>query len=952
MGGLLSNYPAFPGFFDSWKGIERQKKMANASALRSAGRFAEAKIAFEEALGLAKEENNRAGQIFCLMNIGVLSWNLGEVGESVHFYRKALLLAKELRLIDKQEECAAAIKIYDLYSRAKTLRDENRHEESVQSFKQAIDLARKIHSLEHELKCLRQLSLNFPEEHEQFFQLNSTALEIAKKIKHRLEEARCLNNIGLFYWKSNKYSTALGLLNEALLIAREIDRGGKDESACLNNLGIVYRELGDYDRALRHLKEALEIDRTLNDYNNIANDLNNIGEVIRNKDDKQHNLEAYAYYEMCIDIASKIKNQNLQIFALNNMGLFYQEHSKFFKSIECLTEAYRKSKKNPKDKELSHIFSNLGTAYFGLRDLEKAKDYYNKALELALSAGRDEVLWEAYFGLGRCMEYEQQYKLGLSYYRMAVEVIDSIKSGLAVDLHKAGFFRNKLKVYESYLNLLFKLITEEKAGRHDNVFFQTVERAKARTFIEELRDSKLDEQEMDRGAYKKLGEISKKISRTLSELANEALPEQTRQAIWERLEDEEEQYIICRTQMKAERKRASEIDNFGVVSLEYVQRDILDQGTAIMEFFLGTDQSYAFLITKKDFVLKKFPGRSAIEDSLKAYLRMISMPSQGEFKGVLAAKRIYRDLVLPFQEYLSPSINRLIIIPDGILYYLPFETLVADLGGGAKGSGYLIEFYKISYAPSVSSLVFLMQRGNAKRNPKYLLALGNPNYSLRNSKDQSGNNFKKYEELLREFYLNKGFNFSSLPFSKKEIKKISNFFPKNKIDIFTEGKAKEEVVKKVPLSDYQILHFACHAFLDEKTPYRSALILNLDDDTEEDGFLQVREIQDLKLNANLAVLSACQTGRGRLENGEGVFGLPRAFFYAGALSTISSLWKVSDRVTSDFMHYFYHFLAQGNDKSQALRLAKIKMLKSRFSHPFFWAGFVLNGDYQAQIILH
>jgi CHAT domain-containing protein len=133
--------------------------------------------------------------------------------------------------------------------------------------------------------------------------------------------------------------------------------------------------------------------------------------------------------------------------------------------------------------------------------------------------------------------------------------------------------------------------------------------------------------------------------------------------------------------------------------------------------------------------------------------------------------------------------------------------------------------------------------------------------------------------------------------------------------------------------------------LDEQIPARSALVLTLDEDPNEDGFLQAREIASLELNADLVVLSACQTGKGRIENGEGVLGLPRSFFYAGARSTISSLWKIDDKSTSEIMPEFYRRLADGHNKAQSLRLAKLDMLYSRFAHPFYWGAFILNGNY-------
>jgi len=199
-------------------------------------------------------------------------------------------------------------------------------------------------------------------------------------------------------------------------------------------------------------------------------------------------------------------------------------------------------------------------------------------------------------------------------------------------------------------------------------------------------------------------------------------------------------------------------------------------------------------------------------------------------------------------------------------------------------------------------------------------------------------------EILREFYLNQGFYFAPLPYSKKEIRDIAKNFPSGEVDVFLGGKAQEETLKSMPLAEYGIVHFACHGLLDEQVPFRSALVLSIDEDKKEDGFLQVREIYNLRLNADMVVLSACQTGRGRLESGEGLLGLPRIFFYAGAKSVISTLWPINDKSTSILMHSIYEHLSKGESKSQAIRSAKIKMLNSKYAHPFYWAAFVLNGD--------
>ena len=200
--------------------------------------------------------------------------------------------------------------------------------------------------------------------------------------------------------------------------------------------------------------------------------------------------------------------------------------------------------------------------------------------------------------------------------------------------------------------------------------------------------------------------------------------------------------------------------------------------------------------------------------------------------------------------------------------------------------------------------------------------------------------------LVYEIYRDQGYEFLPLVYSKKEIKKISGYFPKKKTDVFLEKEASEFAIKGLSLEDYKIIHFVCHSFLDETFPMRSALVMSQDEDFKEDGFLKVREIYNFNLNSELIVLSACFTGQGKLEGSEGVLGLPRIFFYAGAKSVVSTLWGIHDRATVDFMNYFYRNLSEGKDKAQALRAAKIDMLKSKYDHPYYWAAFQITGAVQ------
>jgi CHAT domain-containing protein len=195
------------------------------------------------------------------------------------------------------------------------------------------------------------------------------------------------------------------------------------------------------------------------------------------------------------------------------------------------------------------------------------------------------------------------------------------------------------------------------------------------------------------------------------------------------------------------------------------------------------------------------------------------------------------------------------------------------------------------------------------------------------------------------------FVLDTIPYSKREIKMAANYFPRYRRNIFIGNEACEEIIKKISKKNYQIIHFACHGVIDGNVPLRSALILSRISE-KEDGLLQVRELYELKIAANLVILSACQTGRGSLEQGEGVLGLPRVFFFNGARSVVSTLWKIEDKPTAIFMKRFYKFLAQGLSKAQALRMAKQEMRRTKYKHPYYWAGFILTGDGESTVDFH
>ena len=490
------------------------------------------------------------------------------------------------------------------------------------------------------------------------------------------------------------------------------------------------------------------------------------------------------------------------------------------------------------------------------------------------------------------------------------------------------------------INLLFK--SEEKSLDIKAKVFNIIERAKARAFLESVAESQINiKEKLNSDLRKREIEITDKISSILNRLSDSNLDDINRKKIQEEYHQAENEYTLFISKMRTEIPEVANMILPEPCHLLQVQNRLLDEKTAVVEYFLGEQQSYLFIIEKNGSNLYLLPPRNEIRKSIKGFIKELSDPPKGMYRGFLASKRLYEELLMPIEEFLPESIESLIIIPDGFLYFLPFEALLLCSDIQASNNHYLVEKYKISYAPSCSSLLFLKEKRDHVKHPKSLLAIGSPKYSL----GRTTNSIKKTSSsILKEIYENQGFDFSPLPYSRKEINKITKLFPKQERDLYLGKHAKEEVIKCATLKDYKIIHLACHSLVDEKFPFRSALVLTVDNDTKEDGFLLVREIYNLRLTADMIVLSACQTGRGRLENIEGVLGLPRIFFYCGAGSVVSSLWKINDKSTTKFMFYFYKYISEGNSKPQALRLAKIKMMKTKYSHPFYWASFVLYGD--------
>lgn len=356
----------------------------------------------------------------------------------------------------------------------------------------------------------------------------------------------------------------------------------------------------------------------------------------------------------------------------------------------------------------------------------------------------------------------------------------------------------------------------------------------------------------------------------------------------------------------------------------------------VLEYALGDRESYLWVVAPAGVRFFRLPPRAAVERAVADYRKLIATRPRGAMFDAwqAPAEALYSMLVKPARPYLSPE-RPLVIVPDGILHYLPFETLRSKDSSGRPQC--LIEQFPVSYMPSVSVLAELQLRP-PERARLDLLAYGDPLFS------RMGAASSPSVDLVQGIYESAGIRFPPLPSTRREVEALGRLFPPERRTIFLGPDATEASVKHTNLLDYRLLHFATHAIADDRNPARSGIVLSLVNTGDEDGILRLNEVFNLELSAALVALSACQTGLGNLVRGEGMVGLTRAFLYAGARRVAVSLWDVNDLTAPDFMLSFYRRLSQGEDPASALRSAKVEMLQSDSpvrTHPYFWAPFVL-----------
>ncbi|MBD3195002.1 MAG: CHAT domain-containing protein [Candidatus Lokiarchaeota archaeon] len=911
-----------------------EKMITKGGNLHKKGEYEEALQLFRSALSLSLSLRSR---LQCYYKLGVLAWNTGAMQKAESFYEKGFVLSCAENNDKFAEKFKCALTVIHNYNQAKEERNNSHLETSVEYFTAAAFFSEKVNNPELKIKCLRQLSISYlyMNEFNIFLNLNKKCLYLSEMLNHSKEKCRCLINLGGYYDLYNQYTLALGKYFEALKIAENKDYFS-EKSSCYLNISTIYLNLNMYEKAYAYLEEAYKIDRKSGNEEFIAQDLNNLGLIKKNLYKRNKNerlfIDSFRNFYEGLQLAEKHQWRKLKIKFMNNMGRLFCEKREYKKALLYFQRGLEEFSENSDLNSEVMLNINIGFSYLELERPRSAIDHFRYALSAGQRLGVHHVLWEVYYGIGRYYEQQEKIEEAIQWYEKSAQTIEKIKKHISLDIHQAGYLSEKMKVYESLLNLYFSYYQETGTDLFIDKMFLIAEQAKSNTLIENLQGFHTHVfNNLPAELMSPKSDLEMKMSSVLTKLSNIQMDENERNRLSKKFDRLEEEYMVLLSDIERQYPRIAQIMAPEIKEIQDIQKYLRRTHSSIIEYFLGNKTSYVFLITPQKKAVFTLGSKKDLDNNLKGILKYLTKPAYRPSITAKALRRLSHEL-LPFPLQMTGLNKNLIIVADGQLFYFPFDVLM-----NKKNGAYLMDDFQISYMPSATAL-FHLSSEEKKSSDFNLLFFGSPDYTSFTDTAQAVNPgdtvFRLYEE--------EGYSVSPLPYARNEVNEISNLFPAERTAVFLGADASEENIKNLSLSHFDCLHFACHGLI-TRNPFRSALILSPETDSEEDGFLQGREIFDLKLDADLVVLSACQSGKGLITKGEGLLGISRVFFYSGARSVISTLWDINDKSTALFMRNFYGFLKEGQSKAAALRKAKMEM-REKYIHPFYWAPYILTGD--------
>ncbi len=769
-------------------------------------------------------------------------------------------------------------------------------------------------------------------------------------------------NKGNVYNDNTDYDKALMYYKNALNIFNlNLSPDHPDISIIYNNLGNVYNKKNNYNKALDYYKKSLSIcknpiSRTiiLRNFAKIYNEL------------KQFN-KAEKYYKLAIKTAdNEIGKNHLELgHSYLAYGEFCVEKGDDTTALFLLKNAYNIYLENfgQKNPNVSNALTEIGNYYYYHKDFVKSIEYYQQAIisnvydfndiNFYKNPNLENVILDIdllYPLLGKAKAFYSLYsespnnindlKESLKCYDLAVKLIEKVRDYLSKE-SKYTLTENVKSTFDKTIKISLELYKTTKDKKYLETAFEYAEKSKSAVLLASIRDVDAikfgDIPEILQDIEKEINGKIRAYDKLVYDEKNSENPDSLKINLWEsKLFDLNREHDNLISKFEKEHKQYYSLKyDKNVISVKTIQKK-LNKNKALIEYTVSDSLLFIFVITSEKFSALELPIDIMFHNNielLRKLLKNVSAENSNvNFRDYsIVSYQLYRDLIKPIQNLITGK--DLIIIPDGILGYIPFEALISMLPDVEKidyrNLFYLIKNYSISYSYSAT---LLFKDYKTKTTGNKLLAFA-PTYEITDKTEKN--------QLL---VLNKpGYTLSPIKNAKTEIININKIFDGK----YLQDLGATELNFKTYANNFDVLHFAMHTIINDENPMYSKMVFTLNNDSVEDGFLNTYEIYNLDLNARLVVLSACNTGFGKLNKGEGIMSLARGFLYAGVQSIIMTLWEIEDKSGAEIMTKFYNNLKEGNSIDNALRKAKLDYIKSALplrAHPYFWAAYIDIGN--------
>jgi CHAT domain-containing protein/Tfp pilus assembly protein PilF len=892
---------------------------AQAESIVQKGDYDEALRISNLALHVAEKSGERARVGNALCEIGDIYARRNPPKEAETYLKRCLNVFEEIG--DKKGQARA------LHAMAVAYDTERRHELAVEFYDKALALAQQAGDKNLTALCFNGLGMAHTSlgQYEAGLDYYFKARTLSEEIGDKTILNMALNNIGTRYLAQGRYGEALVYLNKSLDVMQQLGESADRRSLAYKyqNIGLVYRRQGRLEQALAYAQKSLDILVAIDDKFGIANLQNNIGVIYKAQGLYDQGLD---WFQKACANYEALKATPGMARCLNNIGDTYRLQGHLNEALVPLQKSLELREQGKDRGAVTLSLNNLASLYEAQGKYAEMLEVSRRSAKISDDLYSREEVWTAQDNMGRALVALGQPEEARTAYQSAIATLEELRLEVGGnEQQQQSFLEGRLS---PWLDMVDLLVSQRKYAEA----LTFAEQSKSRVLLDALQSGRADlrkswskeEQQGEEELRLRLVGLNSQFTAEVRKDKPDAKRVGELKAAVEKArleyEDFETRLYVAHPKLKVQQGEAP------IIKADELAALLPDASSALLEYVVGDEKTYLFVVTKgADVRVYTLPiKREVLAKQTEAFRQQLAARDLG-FR--TPASKLYELLIKPAAPQLAGKTN-LIIAPDSTLWDLPFQTLLNS------SNRFLIEDAAISYAPSLSVLREMSKRRQveaAHASPATLLALGNPVLGAET--------LKRAALTLRDGKLD------PLPEAEQEVKALGRLYGATHSKVYVGAEAREDRVK-AEAGSAKVLHFATHGLLNNTSPMYSHLAL-AGGGTNEDSLLEAWELMQLDLHADLAVLSACETARGRIGAGEGMVGFSWAMFIAGVPSIVVSQWKVESAGTRDLMVNFHRGLLANarTSKSEALRQAALKVMKNpETSHPFYWGAFVLVGD--------